>query len=200
MILTFVSSQTGINEHMRYVLPIFPFFFIWIGRVRPCLLAFNQSFRKNRRMIAGLLSLASLLWIVSSSLYYYPHSLSYFNELIGGPRNGWKHLANSNIDWGQDLLFLRKWVESHPEAKPLQIVCPLAIWPDLAWIDSTEVVNRVDSQPVINENEYTSRWYAASITLLCERREGPGRDKLEKTNALALRKCAYILRTFHLQI
>jgi hypothetical protein len=30
VILAFVSSQTGFSEHMRYVLPIFPFVFIWI--------------------------------------------------------------------------------------------------------------------------------------------------------------------------
>ena len=33
VILVFVSSQTGFSEHMRYVLPIFPFMFIWISRV-----------------------------------------------------------------------------------------------------------------------------------------------------------------------
>jgi hypothetical protein len=33
VILVFVSSQTGFSEHMRYVLPCFPFVFVWIGRV-----------------------------------------------------------------------------------------------------------------------------------------------------------------------
>ncbi|MGH7138720.1 MAG: glycosyltransferase family 39 protein, partial [Pirellulales bacterium] len=32
-ILMLVSSQTGFNHHLRYVLPIFPFVFIWIGRL-----------------------------------------------------------------------------------------------------------------------------------------------------------------------
>ena len=32
--------------------------------------------------------------------------MSYFNELVGGPRNGRYYLINSNIDWGQDLFFL----------------------------------------------------------------------------------------------
>ena len=42
VILAFVSCQTGFNEHMRYVLPIFPFFFIWIGRVAVASAAGNE--------------------------------------------------------------------------------------------------------------------------------------------------------------
>lgn len=33
IIFTIVSSKTGINEHMRYVLPSFPFLFVWISQV-----------------------------------------------------------------------------------------------------------------------------------------------------------------------
>lgn len=45
-------------------------------------------------------------WFVVSSLCIYPHSLSYFNELIGGPVHGPRHLLGSNVDWGQDLYYL----------------------------------------------------------------------------------------------
>lgn len=37
-----------------------------------------------------------LAWFVASSLWIYPHSLSYFNESIGGPLNGPEHLLGSN--------------------------------------------------------------------------------------------------------
>ena len=38
--------------------------------------------------------------------------------LTAGPRNGPRHLLDSNIDWGQDLFYLKDWLdESHPEAK-----------------------------------------------------------------------------------
>src|SRR5262249_44545211 len=50
----------------------------------------------------------------------YPCSLSYFNELAGGPINGRNHLVNSNIDWGQDALRLKEWLDAHPEARPLR--------------------------------------------------------------------------------
>ena len=62
-----------------------------------------------------------MAWAVVSSLLVYPHSLSYFNELAGGPAHGSEHLLDSNIDWGQDLLYLRDWLKEHPEARPLQL-------------------------------------------------------------------------------
>lgn len=112
-ILILVSSQTGFNHHMRYVLPVFPFAFIWMGQ--------SALWIVEKQKIAAVLTSVSLLWAIGSSLMIYPHSLSYFNEAVGGPLQGHKHLINSNIDWGQDLLFLKEWIEQHPEAKPLQI-------------------------------------------------------------------------------
>ena len=43
----------------------------------------------------------------------------HFNELVGGPKGGPNHLVDSNVDWGVDLLFLKKWLDEHPEASPL---------------------------------------------------------------------------------
>ena len=41
-------------------------------------------------------------WVVASSFSVHPHYLAYFNELAGGPANGWRWLIDSNLDWGQD--------------------------------------------------------------------------------------------------
>jgi 4-amino-4-deoxy-L-arabinose transferase-like glycosyltransferase len=108
-VLAIVSSQTGFNHHMRYVLPLFPFVFIAASKLAYYLQA---AYWKH-----GLMVLALLLWSFGSSLAVYPHSLSYFNELTGGPDNGHRYLLDSNIDWGQDLLYLKEWVEKHPEAE-----------------------------------------------------------------------------------
>ncbi|MDA7979302.1 MAG: glycosyltransferase family 39 protein [Pirellulales bacterium] len=112
VILSLVSSHTGINRHMRYVLPVFPFVLIWISQ------AFASSSFRSKTFLTAC---AGLLWAAGSSLWVYPHSLSYFNEAVGGPRNGHKHLINSNIDWGQDLLLLRDWVQDHPEHEDISI-------------------------------------------------------------------------------
>jgi hypothetical protein len=42
-----------------------------------------------------------------------PRYLSYFNAAAGGPRGGAKHLVDSNLDWGQDLPRLKRWMDAH---------------------------------------------------------------------------------------
>ncbi|WP_145228443.1 MULTISPECIES: hypothetical protein [Gimesia] len=77
-IFLFVSSQTGFSRYLRYVLPSFPFLFIFISKVA-------QSI-KFRQWIISIPMSAALLWSVGSSLFVYPHSMSYFNEIAGAPR------------------------------------------------------------------------------------------------------------------
>jgi len=108
VVLTLVSSQTGFDHHMRYVLPIFPFAFVWMSKVARALEL------GHRRIVA--IGVAVLIWSVASSLWFYSHNLSYFNELVGGPTRGHAHLLDSNIDWGQDLLYLKRWLDKHAEA------------------------------------------------------------------------------------
>ena len=43
----------------------------------------------------------------------YPHYLSYFNELAGGAENGHRVLLDSNLDWGQDLKGLKRWMDAN---------------------------------------------------------------------------------------
>lgn len=111
VLFVFVSSQTGFSRHFRYVLPAFPFLFIWISKIAPV------AIRHPRTL--GALAVGLLTWSVSSSMWIYPHSMSYFNELAGGPQNGDKYLLDSNLDWGQDVFYLKRWWEQHPEATPL---------------------------------------------------------------------------------
>ncbi len=128
-----VSSKWGFSHHLRYLFPCFPLAFIWISQIacpisrsalaRGFLLEFpaNSSPIPARRAskeitpfprsrVGLVLWLSCLTWSLTSSLWHYPHSLAYFNEFAGGPRNGAKHLLNSSIDWGQDLLHLERWI------------------------------------------------------------------------------------------
>jgi len=118
VIFTVVSMKTGFNEHFRYVLPCFPFIFIWISRIAVCRLTTALASLKFRAK--GALSSAAILgaltWSVTSSLWIYPHSLSYFNETIGGPLHGPEHLLGSNVDWGQDLRYLKWHMTDHAQS------------------------------------------------------------------------------------
>jgi hypothetical protein len=111
IILAFVSCETGFSHHFRYVLPALPLAYVWASKAACCC----------QRLIAVVPLVVCVAWSVCSSVLVYPHSLSYFNELAGGPRNGAAHLLDSNIDWGQDLLYLRDWLERHPQARPMHV-------------------------------------------------------------------------------
>ncbi|MEP3833841.1 ArnT family glycosyltransferase, partial [Rhodopirellula bahusiensis] len=115
-----VSRETGLNKHSRYVLTALPFLIVFAsqcfaGRLRrQCSPGNEVPLHPNRRpsiLRRFYLRGASILlvWLACSSLWIYPHSLSYFNESIGGPMNGPSHLVSSNVDWGQDLTYLSRW-------------------------------------------------------------------------------------------
>lgn len=112
LVLVFVSSQTGFSAHSRYSLPALPFLYVWTSRVA---VVFVPDRRRLSTLVIAGLATSALVWSVGSSLYVYPHSLSYFNEFAGGPHQGPKHLLDSNVDWGQDLLYLDRWLKRHPD-------------------------------------------------------------------------------------
>ena len=73
-----------------------------------------------RRIVALLVMVGAIA--VSSRIVFFParglkwqtvapHYLAYFNELAGGPANGFKELVDSNLDWGQDLKNLKLWLD-----------------------------------------------------------------------------------------
>ena len=156
-ILGLVSSQTGFNHHLRYVLPGLPYFVIFATRV------FSAKFvtrRPSRRFAAKPLLATMVCWSIASSLSIYPHSHSFFNEFIGGPHAGSKHLLNSNVDWGQDVLLMRRWLGKHPDITTLSYVpyCNFdfrAVDPDAAW-------QLLTSPP----NAWKPGWYAISVNQL----------------------------------
>jgi hypothetical protein len=129
ILLAFVSSQTGFNHHLRYVLPAFPLAFVSAGKL--------AGYWARRRWRLGLVVGLLLGWGIIASIRIHPHSMSYFNEIAGGPDNGHNHLLDSNIDWGQDLLFLKRWLDRHPEARPLGLAYYHYVDPRLVGIDFT---------------------------------------------------------------
>lgn len=125
-VLTVVSSQTGFNHHMRYVLPCFPFVIVSVGKL--------SRFWGRATPVRGVGLTVLLIAAIASSMTIHPHYPSYFNEIAGGPAHGHEHLLDSNIDWGQDLLFLKQWLDSHPQARPLGLAYYNYIDPRIAGI------------------------------------------------------------------
>jgi len=65
----------------------------------------------RRRALARLAGSLLLLGQVATAGAAMPRHLSYFNPIAGGAAGGWRLLADSNVDWGQDLPALRDLVD-----------------------------------------------------------------------------------------
>jgi hypothetical protein len=111
VVLAVVSSQTGINNHLRYVLPVFPFGVLWASQA--------ARFVDSRSAFSSTCVGVGLAWGITSSLCVFPHSLSYFNELTGGPTGAHAFLGcsppDTSLECGQDLLLLKEWLDEHPQ-------------------------------------------------------------------------------------
>jgi hypothetical protein len=176
-LLVFVSSQTGFSVHSRYVIPALPFFFIWIAKV-------GKAFTMKRKVVATLASVLlawsifSSLCVYPHSISYFnelaailptPEDKNYPKPIKTSPktflqqtrrlfdcgsRNGARHLLDSNIDWGQNLFYLEKWYQQHPEAKDIKIA------------HSSNYPIELTKLPLENippANELRSGWYALSV-------------------------------------
>ncbi|MEE8526481.1 MAG: hypothetical protein V3T72_21310 [Thermoanaerobaculia bacterium] len=95
-----VASPLNIGH--RHMLPSYPVMFILAGGTA-CLAV------RRRVATAAVILLAGLFVLESARIR--PHYLAYFNQLAGGPANGYRHLVDSSLDWGQDLPALRDWIE-----------------------------------------------------------------------------------------
>jgi hypothetical protein len=54
------------------------------------------------------------VWFLFSVVRIFPYHLEYFNELVGGPSNGYKYLLDSNLTWGQDKFLVQDYVDNLP--------------------------------------------------------------------------------------
>lgn len=190
--MAFVSSQTGFNHHLRYVMPVYPFVYVLASSVAAA--DVNQSrWRTLGTML--LLMIAAL-----ESLSVYPHSLAFFNQAIGGPDRGWLHLDNSNTDWGQNVPQLAEWARQHPEARPLQIIFSGGFDPKYLPIWDGEVLHRDlndHEAQSLNNGGALDRWVAISVNKLTEP-DGGNRHLYFRTHTPDV-KVAYTYHIFNLK-
>jgi hypothetical protein len=149
--LAIVSAELSWNAHLRYALPALPYSFIWVSRAA-------QVFATGQRYLS-MMVVIGIVWATGSSLRYAPHSVSYFNELAGGPEAGHRHLIDSNVDWGQDLFALRKWLQRHPEAGTIGLAYYGQYNPAALGIDF--FLPKDDADAVREPG-----WYAVSVTMM----------------------------------
>jgi 4-amino-4-deoxy-L-arabinose transferase-like glycosyltransferase len=105
-----LAMLSHINIGVRHILPIYPFVLLLAGAGIEVML---ESRRTALRVALGVLA---AFWVVQVARVY-PNWLSFFNPFVGGPRYGARFLADSNIDWGQDLKPLKSWMDENGVTK-----------------------------------------------------------------------------------
>ncbi|HSP35258.1 MAG TPA: phospholipid carrier-dependent glycosyltransferase [Thermoanaerobaculia bacterium] len=99
----FVAAMLGnLALGVRYILPVYPFLYAAVAIALA---------RETRAVAIAVVVL--IAWHAGENIAGYPGYISYFNELIGSPRNADKFLIDSNLDWGQDLRRLDFWCREH---------------------------------------------------------------------------------------
>jgi hypothetical protein len=103
------AMTAGLNIGLRHVLLCYPLFYILAGSLEKEIRLESKKMRIAAAM--GFLLLGGEVW------WRAPDYLAFFNEISGGPAKGILYLSDSNIDWGQDLNHLGKFLqqEGNPE-------------------------------------------------------------------------------------
>ena len=135
------ALTTHLNIGHRHLLPTYPALCILAGgaafwiqplfeRMRKAEPQTGRERRRQRsgarvedslsrlRKAAGAATIALLAWHVMESAAIRPNYLAYFNQLAGGPSRGYTHLADSSLDWGQDLPALKRWLDAQGLQQP----------------------------------------------------------------------------------
>jgi hypothetical protein len=100
-----VCLSSSLNIGHRHMMPIYPVLFVLAGA--------NVFWLRSARPLLQMGLVILLCVTMIESLAVRPHYLAFFNQFMGGPRNGYRYLINSSLDWGQDLPGLKAWLEKN---------------------------------------------------------------------------------------
>jgi|CXWL01.1.fsa_nt_gi hypothetical protein len=105
-LLLLAAMSVRFQYGVRHVLPLYPLLALGAGT------AAAELWRRRGawRLAAG----AALAFHAASSLASLPHPIAYVNEAFGGPQNAWHIVGDSNVDWGQALPDLARFIDQNP--------------------------------------------------------------------------------------
>ena len=94
----FSNKQLG----LRMLLPAAPLVWIWAS-----VMLARADWAYPLRWAPAIL----VIWLGIDVARIHPHYLAYFNPLVGGPSQGHRYALDANLDWGQDLIHLKRWFD-----------------------------------------------------------------------------------------
>ena len=104
------AVSSNLNIGLRHVLPVYPPLFVAVGW--SAAVALRRPRPQGARAAIAVLAIGLAVETAAS----YPHFVAFFNAPAAAwGDGGFDLLADSNLDWGQDLPALVGWQRSHPD-------------------------------------------------------------------------------------
>jgi hypothetical protein len=118
ILYAYLSITGNLNIGLRHLFPILPLAYLLVTKK-------VFDFLRNKHVVTKqqlqILFSILIIWIVLIPITTYPYYVSYFNEFIGGSKNGYKYVTDSNVDWGQDLKRLRSFLDQNPQIEKINV-------------------------------------------------------------------------------
>jgi hypothetical protein len=149
VVYVIAACNSHLNLGYRHLLPILPPLFALVGGL--------ESAGRRAQMLAWLL----VAWLAAENVAARPFYLAYFNEAAGGRAQGYRRLADSNVDWGQDQPAFVDWVKGLRAAGD-----QAPVYLSFFGVDSA-ARNGVDApRPFSTPDEPVGGWYCYSASAL----------------------------------
>lgn len=160
-----LAIRSRLNIGHRHILPTYPVMYILAGAAAPWWLKSSSRLHSVVRIALQ----ASLVWLVVENMRIWPHYLAYFNQVVGGPAQGYKYLVDSSLDWGQDLPGLKTWLDERKESLghvPVYLSYFGTADPAYYQIDAVPLPRKYEALPDRLVNVYRPGVYCISATNL----------------------------------
>lgn len=130
-IIDITAMKSGFAQQHRYILPLYPFLFLWAatpleswGTARSKGEEGTRSDARpspKRNVVYGYGTFLALGLTAIGCASAAPDWLGAFNLPSGGTDRGHLRMFNDATDWGQDTFRVVDWIVAHPECYPVQL-------------------------------------------------------------------------------
>jgi hypothetical protein len=158
------AMSSSLNIGIRHILPAYVFLFVFAGAA----VAWLSANRPARVVLIGL-----MLWQGVSAYRTFPDYIAYFNEAAGGPAGGARYLVASNLDWGQELISLARYMEE----KKIGGIVIYTIGAPLPGLYGIREIPMAAARPTEENPVYFAMGATFRASILREKE--PDRDKIE---------------------
>jgi 4-amino-4-deoxy-L-arabinose transferase-like glycosyltransferase len=117
-----LSMTSHLDIGVRHLLPMFPFVAITGAGFISAAVEFGIRHRIKYARTTAAICFTLLLAYPLIAILIYPHYLTYFSPLAGGVKHGWTRLSDSNVETGQEVKTLARYLKDHGEDRVVGVM------------------------------------------------------------------------------